>query len=318
VSRFELLRSSGERVVCSPERNADLFRATIGGLGLTGLILWAELRLRRAPSSAIAMERVRFASLDEFFALSAEDQDYEYTAAWIDCLAVRGQLGRGLYVRGNHITDKSGRAGRNRPDGRLGGLLRVPCDAPGALLSPLTVSAFNALYYRSQISPRVRRVVPYGRFFFPLDGVRDWNRLYGRHGFLQHQCVVPEDGGGDGVRAILERVGRRRQASFLAVIKRFGDLPSPGMLSFPRSGVTLALDFPYRGSRTLKMLEELDELVVEAGGAVYPAKDARMSAESFRRYFSLWQSFAEHVDPKFSSGFWRRVNAVEDSSGLRG
>lgn len=310
VSCFELLRSSGERLVCSPDQNADLFRATIGGLGLTGLILWAEVRLRRVPSLAIAMERVRFAHLDEFFALSSEDDDYEYTAAWIDCLARGPRLGRGLYLRGDHASAEAAGAAVARPDGRLGRLLRVPFDAPGALLNPLTVSAFNALYYRSQLSPRVRKVVPGETFFFPLDGVRGWNRLYGRRGFLQHQCVVPDGEGEATVRDVLERVGRYREASFLAVIKRFGDLPSPGMLSFPRPGVTLALDFPYRGTRTLEMLEELDRLVAGAGGAVYPAKDAHMSPESFRRYFPLWREFAEHVDPKFSSSFWRRVSGV--------
>lgn len=310
VSCFELLRSSGERLVCSPERNAELFRATIGGLGLTGLILWADVQLRRVSSSAIALERVRFGSLHEFFALSSEDQDYEYTAAWIDCTASRGRLGRGLYLRGDHASPEAAGDGAARPDGGLGGLLRVPFDAPGALLNPLTVSVFNALYYRSQISPRVRKVVPGEAFFFPLDSVRGWNRLYGRHGFLQYQCVVPDGEGRAAVRGILERVGRHRQASFLAVIKRFGDLPSPGMLSFPRPGVTLALDFPYRGARTLEMLEELDELVVGAGGKVYPAKDARMSADTFRSYFPLWRQFAKHVDPKFSSSFWRRVSGA--------
>ena len=307
VNRFELLRSNGECVICSPERNGALFRATIGGLGLTGLILWAEVRLRRVPSFAIAMERIRFGRLDEFFALSSEDEGYEYTAAWIDCLAGRGRLGRGLYLRGDHAFPEAGDDAAG-PDGRPGRLLRVPFDVPGALLNPLTVSAFNALYYHSQLSPRVRKVVPGGAFFFPLDGVRGWNRLYGRRGFLQHQCVVPDGEGGAAIRAILERVGRHREASFLAVIKRFGDLPSPGMLSFPRPGVTLALDFPYRGARTLEMLEELDALVAAAGGAVYPAKDAHMSAESFRRFFPRWREFSGHVDPKFSSSFWRRVS----------
>lgn len=303
VTCLELMRSTGERVLCSPDRNADLFRATIGGLGLTGLILWAELRLKRVPGPAVAMERIRFSCLDEFLELSGSDLDYEYTVAWIDCLARGRRLARGLFLRGDHV------AGPHASDAHAS-RLRVPFDLPSGFINRLSLRAFNAFYYRSQFSARRRQTVPHDTFFFPLDGIRDWNRLYGRRGFFQYQCVVPDDTGRT-IRALLDEVGRSREIPSLAVLKRFGTVKSPGLLSFPRPGITLAIDFANRGSSTLALLERLDRLVVETGGAVYPAKDARMSAASFRRFFPAWESFAAQVDPKFSSSFWRRVTASD-------
>jgi FAD/FMN-containing dehydrogenase len=302
VVRLELLRSSGDRLVCSPEENAELFRATIGGLGLTGLILWAEIRLKRIPGAGIALEQVRFGSLDQFFELTESDQQYEYTVAWVDCLARGRRLGRGIFMRGDHA------AWPGRPPSPLAeARLRVPFDAPSGLLNRATIRAFNELYYRRQVRVRTRSAVPYTPFFFPLDVIGDWSRLYGPAGFLQYQCVVPEEPGGRSMREIFERMAGSGEAPSLAVLKRFGDMPSPGMLSFPRPGLTLAVDFAFRGQRTLALLEELDRVVRAAGGAVYPAKDARMSPESFRRFFPQWERFAVHVDPKFSSSFWRRV-----------
>jgi FAD/FMN-containing dehydrogenase len=303
VLRFELLRSSGERLICSPEEQPDLFRATIGGLGLTGLILWAEIRLKRIPGAGIDLEEVRFGSLDEFFGLAESDQEHEYTVAWVDCLARGRRLGRGIYMRGDH-TRWSGAA----PSPLAGARLRVPCDAPTGLLNRVTLGVFNELYYRRQLRTRTASVVPYAPFFFPLDAIDDWGRLYGPDGFLQYQCVVPL-ADGRVIHEIFERMTRSREAASLAVLKRFGDVPSPGLLSFPRPGLTLAVDFALRGPRTLALLEELDQVVRDAGGAVYPAKDARMSPESFRRFFPQWERFAVQVDPRFSSSFWRRVQS---------
>jgi FAD/FMN-containing dehydrogenase len=304
VVRLELLRSSGDRLVCSPEEHPDLFRATVGGLGLTGLILWAEIRLKRIPGDAIDLEQVRFRSLDEFFELAESDQAYEYTVAWVDCLARGRRLGRGIFMRGDH-TWWSGSA----PSPLAGARLRVPCDAPTGLLNRATLGAFNELYYRRHLRARRRSVVPYTAFFFPLDAVDDWGRLYGPEGFLQYQCVVPDQPEERVIREIFERMAGSSEAPSLAVLKRFGDVPSPGLLSFPRPGLTLAVDFAFRGRRTLALLEQLDQVVRNAGGAVYPAKDARMSPESFRRFFPEWERFAIHIDPRFSSSFWRRVQA---------
>ncbi|HET6576782.1 MAG TPA: FAD-binding oxidoreductase [Gemmatimonadales bacterium] len=302
VTRLELVRSTGDRIVCTPDD--ELFRATVGGLGLTGLIMWAEIRLKPVPGPGIAMERIRFSGLDAFFELAAEDQRFEYTAAWVDCLARGRRLGRGIYLRGDHAPLE-----RQVPSPLRPARLRVPAAAPPGLLNRVTLGLFNESYYRGQLRARRRATVPYAPFFFPLDGVGDWSRLYGPRGFLQYQCVVPDEPGGGPIRTILERISRSGEPASLAVLKRFGGAASPGLLSFPRAGMTLAVDFAFHGRLTLALLDELDAVVREAGGAVYPAKDARMSPQSFRAFFPQLDRFAGQRDPKFSSSFWRRVHA---------
>lgn len=303
VLRLELLRSDGRRVWCSPEENAELFAATIGGLGLTGLILSAEIRLRRVPGPAVAVERIRYGSLREFFALCDEsDAACEYTVAWVDGFARGPRLGRGIFMRGDHVATRHPghvRPPRVRP--------AIPFEAPAILLAPPLMRAANRVYYRRAPRRAVRRLEHYERFFYPLDAIRRWNLLYGRTGFLQYQCVVPPSVAEAATSELLALVAASRGASFLAVLKRFGDMPSPGMLSFPRPGVTLALDIAIRGADTFTLCDRLDRVVAEAGGAVYPCKDARMSAENFRRFFPALDRFRTHVDPGFSSSFWRRA-----------
>ena len=304
VTQFELLRSDGQRLICTPDENSELFRATIGGLGLTGIILWAEFRLKPIVNPFIDMERIRFSSLEEFFEISvATDRDYEYTMSWVDILIGGNALCRGIFMCGNNDQSKeraAQRLGKKLP-------LAVPFDFPSFVLNTLTVKTFNELYYHSQLSKRVHKVVPYEPFFYPLDSIHEWNRMYGKRGFLQYQFVVPFQDGFDAMREILNRIHRSGEGSFLTVLKKFGDIQSPGMLSFPRPGITLALDFAYSGKKTLQLLDDLDKIVRESGGAVYPAKDARMSAESFQAFFPRWREFAKYVDPHFSSSFWRRV-----------
>ncbi|MBV9019834.1 MAG: FAD-binding oxidoreductase [Ktedonobacteraceae bacterium] len=304
VTRFEVLRSNGERLLCSPYENRELFCATIGGLGLTGLILWAEFRLKPIVNSFIDIESIRFSSLDEFLQLSADsDLDFEYTVSWVDCLCGGSKLGRGLFMRGNH--NRSQEYSARRMPAKLP--LVIPFDLPSFTLNTLTVKAFNEVYYHKQLSKVVRRVLSYEPFFYPLDAIEQWNRIYGKRGFLQYQCVVPFDNGGEVMKELLRRISRSGEGSFLAVLKTFGDVPSTGMLSFPQPGITLALDFSYRGKKTLQLCEELDGIVRQSRGRVYPAKDARMSRESFQTYFPQWHEFERSIDPKFSSSFWRRV-----------
>jgi hypothetical protein len=187
---------------------------------------------------------------------------------------------------------------------------RIPFDAPNRLLNRVTLSAFNTLQYSLAFPKRTRKTVPYEPFFFPLDSIGEWNRLYGARGFLQYQCVVPEGPEGGALRTILARVSRSGETAGLGILKRFGSRASPGLLSFPRPGLTLAVDFAFRGRRTLDFLDDLDHVVRDVGGAVYPAKDARMSAESFRAFFTALERFSKHVDPGFSSSFWRRVHVA--------
>lgn len=304
VPRFELLRSCGERLICSPQENADLYRATIGGLGLTGLMIWADVRLKPITNAYIDEEQIRFDSLDQFFALTAEsDATHEYTVSWVDCLIGGAGYVRGHFIRGNHSTDPAlaDQLPAKQPS------LAVPIDVPGALLNRWTVKAFNLAYYQRQQQKMVRKTIPYDPFFYPLDAIKDWNRMYGTRGFLQYQCVVPFDRDNAAIKEIFTRITHAGAGSFVTVLKTFGDIPSPGMLSFPKPGVTLAIDFPMHGARTLRLLEDLDGVVRESGGAVYPAKDARMSVESFQTFFPQWKEFARYIDPKFSSSFWRRV-----------
>lgn len=306
VSRFELVRSSGEKLVCSPKENSELFNATIAGLGLTGLITWIELQMKPIESDQIDVKTTRFRSLGEFLALSAEaNEESPYVVAWIDGLRSEG---RGLLMQGDHAP-----AG---PDASLPSFeadqkarISTPFDAPGWLLNPVSIRAFNAAYFRKQTTNIKRDRVHYNPYFYPLDAIRDWNRGYGKRGLLQYQCVVPFDDSNVTVQELLSRIAESGAGSFLAVIKMFGDIPSPGMMSFPRPGITLALDFANKGEKTIQLFHSLDAIVRQAGGAVYPAKDACMSAESFRAYFPRWEEFSIYIDPAFSSSFWRRVTS---------
>jgi FAD/FMN-containing dehydrogenase len=296
---FELCRSDGV-MTCSLRENRGWFDATVGGLGLTGLIRRAKLQLRRVPGPWMRGDSRQFAALSEFFELStAADKDYEYTVAWIDCAAKGAALGRGVFVRGNHAAGFA-------PEPRRGAW-RVPLTPPISLINGLSLRAFNQLYFHRPGAREIDGLWHYRPFLYPLDSILEWNRIYGPDGFFQYQCVLPPAAAQASLQEMLLRVSRSGVGSFLAVLKNFGGRESLGLMSFARPGTTLALDFPNRGGPTLRLLESLDEITRSAGGAVYPAKDARMSAASFQQYFPAWQRFSEFVDPHFSSSFWRRV-----------
>jgi len=302
VTEMELLRSDGSRRICSRTRNASWFRATVGGLGLTGLITRATVQLRPITTREMDVEKIRMGKLADFFALADEsDASHEYTVAWVDCLASGADTGRGIFIRGNHGKGE----GPLTPDAPT--RLSVPVHAPGWLLNRWTVKAFNTLYAKTLRGDRDEGIEDYRPFFYPLDAVQHWNRFYGKRGFYQHQCVVPREGDGGPIRDILDRIGRSGQASFLAVLKVFGSQPPEGLLSFPRPGVTLALDFPNRDRETLKLMEQLDDMVRESGGTLYPAKDARMDGELYRSSMPALDLFTPYIDPAFSSSFQRRV-----------
>ena len=301
VKRFELLRSDGERLACSENENAEWHDATVGGLGLTGLITWAEIALRRISGPWMRVETIRFANLDEFLALCAEsDRNFEYTVAWVDCLGRGKQLGRGLLHRANHAPADGGGARGRSPR------LTVPFTPPISLVNGASLRILNTAYYHRQRAHR-GSLEHFQSFFYPLDGILHWNRLYGPRGLYQYQCVVPLAVGRDATAALLQAIARSGLGSFLAVLKLFGGLNSSGMLSFPREGITLALDFPNRGERLERLFRELDAIVVEAGGRLYPAKDGRMPGSLFRSGYPRWAEFSRYIDPNCSSSFWRRV-----------
>ena len=307
VESFELLRSNGDRLVCSQSENQDCFYATIGGLGLTGLILKAKFKLRPIANPWISQEVIQFEHVDEFMVLSEDsEQDYEYTVSWIDCLAKGKNLGRGLFIRGNHAPPQL--------EASLPWVERkkrsVPFDFPSFTLNPVSVFLFNQAYYRKQRARKISSLVHYDPFFYPLDAVHHWNRIYGKAGFLQYQFVVPfQKDHGAMIRRILGEISKQGNASFLTVMKVFGQVPSLGLLSFPKPGITVALDFRVSDRSIFALLDRLDRLVLDVGGVVYPAKDARMSAQSFQSFFPRLGEFRRWVDPRFSSSFWRRVNS---------
>jgi FAD/FMN-containing dehydrogenase len=296
VERIALRTADGRRVECGPDRERELFLATVGGMGLTGLIVEVTLRLRRVESPWIVLETQGVESLDAMLeGLRRSAADWPYTVGWIDCLARGQDLGRGILMRGRHATQVE--AGSRRPRRALP--LRVPVDAPEWLLNPLFMRWFNRLYAWSHGTALKRRVVSHESFFYPLDAVGQWNRLYGPRGFLQYQCVLPRAVGTRPVAALLERLAVAGAASFLAVIKDCGPA-SDAYLSFPMEGTTLALDLPYRGVVTEALLHDLNATVIEHGGRVYLAKDAVTRPADFARMVPRlreWQAVRDRWDP---------------------
>ncbi len=300
VLSLEIARGEGV-VVCDRSRNAELFRATIGGLGLTGIILSATLQLRRVSGLGVESEDIRFGSLGEFFELARESENvWEYTAAWIDCLAEGRALGRGVFSRARHLPGLAAEPpGEERP--------ATLAEPPLSLANRLTLPVFNAYYWRKLgLRARVKNSGPYQNMLYPLDAIAGWNRLYGPRGFYQLQSVTPP-GAPEALRELLSVISKSGQGSMLTVLKSFGKRPATGMLSFPMEGFTLALDFPNQGERTRSLLARLETIVVQAGGRLYPAKDGLMSAESFRRGYPQLETFLPHIDSRLSSGFARRI-----------
>ena len=299
VESFELLRSSGERLRCSAQENPELFAATIGGLGLTGLIVSCVLRVKRA-AARLAVESIRFAGLPEFMSIANEsDVNWEYTVAWIDCVNAWGKWGRGIFMRGNHVNQSVSEVRTKRT-------LAVPFEAPSWLLNRFSVKAFNELYYRRLRRQISHDEVDYQPFFYPLDSIRQWNLIYGKRGFYQFQFVIALSET-EALRDIFERIALSGHASFLAVLKKFGPVGSPGLLSFPREGFTLTLDFSNQGADSKKLFDDLVHIVRLAGGCLYPAKDACMSPIEYEEFYPQTKDFLRYIDPGFSSSFWRRV-----------
>ena len=310
IIELELLLADGRRVTCSPLANADLFWVTVGGMGLTGMIVKITLQLIPIATSSIAAQHVKAPDLEAAFrCLEDREYDDQYTVAWIDCLSRGRSLGRSVVMRGHHA-----QRGELKAEGftvNSDAWFDIPIDCPSFVVNPLGVAVFNQLYYSIQGRKTRQFAADFDQFFYPLDVVGNWNRLYGKRGFLQYQFMVPEAGAFAGTRRVLERVVSRRRAIFLAVLKRFGP-GNPAPLSFPASGYTLALDLPMTGPDTLRLLDELDEIVLEYGGRVYLAKDARLSPDRFRRMYPRlgeWRRVKQVVDPheRFSSDLSRRL-----------
>jgi L-gulonolactone oxidase len=301
IRQLDLRRSDGTEHSLDRADSTGLFAATIGGLGLTGVITRVAVELAPIASSNMDVETIRFGNLAEFFVLAADSEaTHDYTVSWVDCLAKGRTLGRGIFTRARHSSD-----GELRVHSGTGP--SVPVDAPSFLLNRLSLSAFNEIYYRFAGRSRQTRV-SYDRFFYPLDAIGSWNKLYGRRGFYQYQSVVPARNAEAATAEMLRTTADAGQGSFLAVMKTFGDIPTPGLLSFPMKGTTLALDFANHGPSTLLLLDKLDAIVREAGGRLYPAKDGRFPSAMFQAGYPALDQFRIHIDPGMSSTFWRRMN----------
>jgi decaprenylphospho-beta-D-ribofuranose 2-oxidase len=313
VESLDLLTADGAVRSVSPASDPDLFWATAGGMGLTGVILRAHLRMAPVSTAYYVVDTERARDLGELMArLEAEDDAYPYSVAWIDCLARGPAMGRSVITRGwsARPDELPRRLARAPLDFRPRAGATVPDVFPSGVLNRLTIAAFNEMWFRRAPRERRRDVQSLGQFFHPLDMLRHWNRVYGPRGFLQYQFVVPF-----GEEAALETVVRRLSdagtASFLAVLKRFGD-GNPGLLSFPRSGWTLALDMPVDASLG-PLLDDLDELVLKAGGRLYLAKDSRARASTVAAMYPSLDAFRrvrDEVDPsrRFTSDLSRRLH----------
>ena len=314
------LLTPGEGVLrCSATENADVFWATAGGMGLTGPILAARFRLRRVESAWMRVDQVRARDLEGALdGFARADAGYPYSVAWIDCLAGGRSLGRSVLMLGDHapaaalprsVRDPLARPARGRPG--------VPFALPSAALNRFTVAAFNAAYHATH-RDTAGRMVPLDTFFYPLDAVAEWNRLYGRRGFVQFQAAVPTEGGAQALAALLERISRSRRPSFLAVLKRLG-AANPGLLSFPIAGYTLALDLPASAG-IREFVHGLNRLALDHGGRVYLAKDAVLDAETFAAMHPRlpeFQAMRRRLDPegRLSSSLARRVGITPAGEG---
>ncbi|MBB3048508.1 FAD/FMN-containing dehydrogenase [Litorivivens lipolytica] len=305
VRALELLRSDRGLLRCTAQENERLFAATVGGLGLTGLIVTVELQLIPVASSMMDQRSTRFDHVDEFFDLAEQhDRDFDYSVAWVDCLATGSALGRGHFIAANH-------SAKGECVAPSEGRLVMPLTPPISPVNRLTLRLFNELYFQRQQKRVVDSMVAVAPFFYPLDGIRHWNRLYGRRGFQQYQCVIPEAVERDVIPAILKAIADSGLGSFLSVLKKCGDIASPGLLSFPMKGTSLALDFPRREQENYRLFARLDAMVSEAGGRLYPAKDSHMQAHNFQEAYPQWVDLEALRDPKLLSAFWRRVALTE-------
>ncbi len=313
VAELEIVLADGSRRRCSPQQGAELFWATVGGMGLTGIITEVAFRLLPIATAYLVVDHRRAVDLDDLLTM-LEDQrlDDHYSVAWIDCLARGRSLGRGVLMRGHHAA-VAGLRGRAENPLRLEPRRRfnLSFDLPSGLLNSFTGAAFNQFYHWSQARSEEPFISDYDRFFYPLDSVGNWNRVYGRRGFVQYQCVFPPTTAARGLRILLEELAHSRRASFLGVLKRFGPAGS-GLLSFPMEGYTLAIDLPVTNPELFTVLDRLDEIVLEHGGRIYLAKNPHLKPESFRTMYprvAEWERIKAQVDPmnRFSSDLSRML-----------
>lgn len=290
VLDFKLMDEKGIIITCSRELNADKFWATIGGMGLTGIILSARIKLKNIESAYIRQETIKANNLHEIFQLFEESENWTYTVAWIDCLQKGNNIGRSILMRGEHALKAELPPKFSENPFRLKKKFcpTVPFYFPGFVLNKWTVKAFNFLYFNKQTKKEIKNIIDYESFFYPLDSINDWNKIYGKNGFIQYQMVIPKDKGEEGMKKILETIANSGQGSFLAVLKLFGKNNPLAYNSFPFEGYTLALDFKLN-RELVQLVNNLDKIVEEFGGRIYLTKDC-MSKSSLTNYLKNVES----------------------------
>jgi len=301
VAEIEVVLADGERRRCSPQQDSELFWATVGGMGLTGIITEVSLQLIPIETAYVVVQHHQARNLEESLALFEErESDDEYSVAWLDCVARGPRFGRSILTRGHHAKISDLPPGMTKPlEPKPSRKRSVPFDFPGWFLNSWSISLFNRLYYFGQSGRKKPFVTTCESYFYPLDRLGNWNRMYGKRGFIQYQCVVPLAQARSGLQLVLEEVARSGRGSFLTVLKRLGG-EGPGLLSFPIPGYTLTLDLPVSDPGLFPFLDRLDEIVVDHGGRVYLAKDTRVKTATFRTMyprFGEWQRIKEKIDP---------------------
>lgn len=305
---MSVLTGTGETLICNKDTNPDLFWATCGGMGLTGVILEVKFALKRIQSAYIRRKQIKAANLDEVMELFGRSTDSTYSVAWIDCLKRGKHFGRSILMLGEHADTSETRA-EPKLAPREKALLTVPFHFPSFVLNGFSVRLFNALYYAKNYKRELSNVTHYDGFFYPLDSILSWNKIYGKRGFVQYQFVIPFDASRQALKDILTRIGRMGMGSFLAVLKLFGE--QENLISFPMKGYTLALDFPIRDG-LFPFLDELDQVVADYGGRIYLSKDARMKKEIFWKTYPHaheFQNILKKYDPdnRFNSHLAQRL-----------
>lgn len=312
VISLQLMLADGSVLTCSESENPELFYKTCGGMGLTGIILSVKFRLKAIESAFIRQETIKAANLQEIMQLFEESQSWTYTMAWIDCLSKGNKRGRSLMMRGEVALPAELPAKYRQKPLELPKKpkLTVPFNFPSFVLNSLSVRAFNWLYYHKQLKPKRVDIIPYNVFFYPLDAIHHWNRIYGSNGFVQYQFVLPQQYSKEGLEQILDKIAASGEGSFLAVLKQFGAADDSRKFSFPMPGYTLALDFKVN-KKVFKLLDELDKIVLRLGGRIYLTKDARMSAATHRQILTDTYppevSYGEDRAGKFTSAQYRRL-----------
>lgn len=306
VIDMQVLLASGEVATCSSTENRELFQATCGGMGLTGIVLTVKISLRKISTPYISQISVKARNLDEVFALFDTYQHSTYSVAWIDCLRSGDSIGRSILMVGEHATPQEA-AGKKQADiQKQKPWLNIPFSFPGIVMNELTIRIFNFLFYHKQLRKEKRGLVTFDSFFFPLDFINNWNRMYGKAGFVQYQFVLPLENSKEGLKKILHEINRNGMGSFLAVLKLFGE--GDGMLSFPMRGYTLALDFPMKPG-LFTFLDYLDKIVLEYGGRIYLTKDARMDKKIFWESYPNSEAFKKIVDQVNPAFKWQSLQS---------